>query len=289
MNPENAPTPEINDIKNPSPQRCSDQIIFYSSRSNNGDLYRFDPSSLETSGFIVADSAIGAPRFNSKTNSVIFTQQGPEGRNLYSKNLLSQQTSFLMPNPAGEEVPDWSPIENMIVYSLKDHLQHYSLIVRDLDNGEELVLFENALQVYNPVWSPDGLQIAFVLTDSTRNADIAIINTDGTHFENQTNNLKLNGHPSWSPDGRKILFYISNNGNADLYSLEVETKDLTRLTFDSANQLVGRYSPDGTKIAYGGVIEDNWEVFIMNSNGIVKAIINIITIIVIIVIIIIHR
>ena len=263
MSPDTTLPPEIEE----STPKCSEKIVFFSSRTNNGDLYAFDPISLETNEFLIADSAIGAPVFNKFRSSLVFAQQSSKGRDLYSKNINTGDITFLIPNPAEDEVPDWSPTENKIVYSLRNHLQSYSLIVRFLDNGEELVLFENALQAFDPVLSPNGSQIAFVLTDSTTNADIAVINVDGTGFKNLTNNSKLHGHPEWSPDGSTLLFYISKNGNADLYTFELETNTLTQLTFDSANQLVGRFSSDGKKIAYGGFFEGDWEIFMMDSDG----------------------
>ena len=79
--------------------------------------------------------------------------------------------------------------------------------------------------------------------------------------------MKLNGHPDWSPDGSEVLFYIYQDGDADLFTLEIESESLTQLTFDSSNQLIGRFSPDGKKIAFGGVVDSDWEVFIMNSDG----------------------
>ena len=173
----------------------------------------------------------------------------------------------MISNPAGDEVPDWAPNTNKIVYSFRNNASSFSLIIEDLDYGQKTVLFENAVQAFEPAWSPDGSQIAFVLTDSTRNGDIAIINIDGTGFKNLTNNLKLHGQPEWSPDGQTLLFYISRNGNADLYTLELESNALTQLTFDTANQLIGRFSSDGKKITYGGIFEDDWEIFIMNSDG----------------------
>lgn len=251
----------------PTPEQCSEQVIFFSNRSNNGDLYAFDPISLETSGYIVADSAIGAPRLNRFKNALTFAQNGDSGRTIFGKTLDTQKITSLIPNPAGDEVPDWSPSENKIAYTLEDHLSNYSLVVRDLNTGNEQVLYASALQPYNPVWSPDGSQIAFVLTDSTNNGDIAVINADGSDFSNLTKNSNLHGHPAWSPDGKRLLFYIYLNGNADLYTLEIESGDLSRLTFDPSNQLIGRYSSDGSKIAYGGIIDGDWEVFIMDADG----------------------
>ncbi|XWN36444.1 MAG: hypothetical protein ROO71_10845 [Balneola sp.] len=261
--------PTQNSVSNKisSPEKCSEKIVFFSSRTNNGDLYTYNPATLETGSFVIADSAVGSPVYDQLSNSLIFAQKKSNIRNLFSKNLDSGEIEFLLTNPAGDEVPDWSPNTRKIVFSSKISTQNYSLIIQDVETGKMLVIYEGAKQPYDPVWSPGGNQVAFVVTDTLFNADIAIINSDGSGFRNLTNNSKLNGHPDWSPDGKSLLFYIYQNGNADLYTLEIDSKSLTQLTFDSANQLIGRYSSSGKKITYGGVINDDWEVFVMDSDG----------------------
>ncbi len=246
---------------------CSDKIVFFSARSGNGDLYQYDLSSLEVDLYLSADSSLGAPRFNKFSNLLMFAQQGSDGRIIYEKNPKDNSVSSVMENPAVDEVPDWSPNANKIVYSKTISAGNYSLVVKDLDTENELVLLENSKESFYPVWSPDGSRIAFVLTNEEYSADIGIINTDGSGFLNVTSNKKVHGHPEWHPNGDRLLFYIFANGNADLYELNLDSDELIQLTYDSNNQLIGRYSPDGNKIVFGGVIEGDWEIFLMDSDG----------------------
>jgi len=58
-----------------------------------------------------------------------------------------------------------------------------------------------------------------------------------------------NLQPTWSPDGTKILFTSNRDGNWELYVIDVETKDVTRLTNNSALDFDPDWGPDG-RIAF---------------------------------------
>ena len=59
------------------------------------------------------------------------------------------------------------------------------------------------------------------------------------------------GSASWSPDGKQVVFSsIDKSGNNDLYILNIETKELRKLTNDYYDDRDPAWSPDGKKIAF---------------------------------------
>lgn len=121
-----------------------------------------------------------------------------------------------------------------------------------------------------PKFSPDGKKIVFVCTG------IAFLEKNGFKWnENATVKfLNVNGStPSFSPDGSKIV-YESTEGEegmvtyGDVWVMDIDGTNRTRLTFDKDGGSHPCYSPDGTKIVY-----ERWddrgekELWIMNSDG----------------------
>ncbi len=56
--------------------------------------------------------------------------------------------------------------------------------------------------------------------------------------------------PSFSPDDRRIVFSATLGGVSDLYIVDIDGKNLKRLTNDVYGDLQPNWSPDGTRIAF---------------------------------------
>ncbi len=56
--------------------------------------------------------------------------------------------------------------------------------------------------------------------------------------------------PTWSPDGTRVAFTGHQNGYTDLYIVDLETEDISRLTTDKYADLQPSWSPDGRYLAF---------------------------------------
>ena len=57
-------------------------------------------------------------------------------------------------------------------------------------------------------------------------------------------------HPKWSPDGRRISFVSSRGGNFDLYVMNADGANVTRLTDHPANDFDPIWMPDGNSMIF---------------------------------------
>lgn len=73
--------------------------------------------------------------------------------------------------------------------------------------------------------------------------------------------------PSWSADGRRIAFASTRNGSdAEIYVMNADGSDQTRLTFDPAQDRDPAWSPDG-HIVFSSNRAGSYHLFTMNGDG----------------------
>jgi TolB protein len=93
-------------------------------------------------------------------------------------------------------------------------------------------------------WSPDG---QFVAYGDDAMPYIYIAAVDGSS-EIQ---LTYGDNPVWSPDGQHIAFVSGRDGNAEIYVIDSDGSDGTRLTYDEEDSNgAPAWSPDGKRIAF---------------------------------------
>lgn len=73
--------------------------------------------------------------------------------------------------------------------------------------------------------------------------------------------------PSLSLDGQTVVFVSERDGNQEIYSMNVDGTNQTRLTNDAAADFNPSFSRDGTKILFDSERTGNAEVFVMASDG----------------------
>ncbi|MCH8822130.1 MAG: PD40 domain-containing protein [Planctomycetes bacterium] len=76
-----------------------------------------------------------------------------------------------------------------------------------------------------------------------------------------------NTAPSWSPDGKKIAFYSNRDGNYEIYIMNTDGTNQTRLTHTPERDYLPRWSPDGSKIVFFSGSKGQFQIHVMNADG----------------------
>jgi len=73
--------------------------------------------------------------------------------------------------------------------------------------------------------------------------------------------------PSWSPDGTQIIFVSERDYDVEIYIMNADGSNPTRLTDNPAHDWYPSMSPDGQRIAFVSARDGNMELYTMNADG----------------------
>lgn len=128
--------------------------------------------------------------------------------------------------------------------------QRYQLIVADADGENARVVLESRQPLMSPAWSPDGEWLAYVSFEG-RTSAVYVQQVRSGERRRVSARAGINGAPAFSPDGRRLALTLSGSGgNLDIYTLDLSTQALTRITDDPAIDTEPEWSRDGTALFF---------------------------------------
>ena len=126
----------------------------------------------------------------------------------------------------------------------------YNLLVADSDGANEQNFMSSTEPLMSPSWSPDGESLAYVSFEK-KNAAIYVQTLRTSERRQVSARSGLNNSPSWSPDGKALALTLSRkDGDVDVYTLDLASQMLTRMTFDPGIDTEPVWSADGKKIYF---------------------------------------
>jgi Tol biopolymer transport system component len=159
-------------------------------------------------------------------------------------------------------VPSVSPDGKQIAYVANKNLTEEIYLLSQKDDGsyenrrlikggqsrdfESLRFFDTSVS-----WSRDGSRIAFV-SKAGKDDAIYVMNPQNDEIEHKLVFDQLNGlvSPSFSPNGKQLVFVGIEGGRSDLYTVDLSSRELKRLTEDRFAELHPQWSPDGNNIVF---------------------------------------
>lgn len=144
------------------------------------------------------------------------------------------------------------------------------LFLLTLDQGVRL-LDEWVSPAYHPVWSPDGKSIVYEIESGNRR-HLSIVEVDQPLVPGENPRLLIASQtddrlPAWSPDGTRIAFVSWREGNADIFVIDPDGRNLVNLTRHPGWDVSPAWSPDGTQIAFFALRDRYRELYVMDADG----------------------
>jgi TolB protein len=122
----------------------------------------------------------------------------------------------------------------------------YRLIVADADGENPRIVMQSNEPLMSPAWSPDGQSLAYVsFEDRLPSVYVQFLKTG--ERRRVSARAGVNQAPAWSPDGKKLALTLSTrDGNLDIYTLDLASQALTRLTDDPGIDTEPQWTKDGS-------------------------------------------
>jgi Tol biopolymer transport system component len=183
-----------------------------------------------------------------------------------------------------ESEPDWSPDGTKIAFR-RGREAAGEIYTMNADGTGLTHLTSNSVKDYAPAWSPDGSMIAFASNRNDPNpatcvalvgcnVDIFVMPATGGTPVQVTFGTGADQFPQFSPDGSLIAYNSDLGGAMAIYTVDLVTLAVTKLTTDSLQAGQPDWSPDGTKIVF---LDDfvfckkpkdcTSDIFVMNADG----------------------
>jgi TolB protein len=162
--------------------------------------------------------------------------------------------------------PSLSPDGVNVLYAGFREANVYEIYNLNVTDGTEVRLTNRIGILTSPEFSPDRQKIVFTRNKpATNQFQIMVMDANG---DNVGNIPQIEGwDTTWSADGKRILFAANINGLTQLFTINLDGRQLAQISNLPAIRGRSDWSPDGQYIAtYSG---EAWhrEVYIMNADG----------------------
>ena len=228
------------------------------------------PSVVRPTAFPTPTPATVEPTPPPKEDQGLIVYQSDRDGNyeIYITDLDGSKHVRLTNNLRNDSSPILSPQGDKIAF-VSGSISLRQIYILPLDGSEEVNISRSYKSENWPSWSPDGQRITF-----SSDSQIYVMSSDGsnkiqlTFPEDSSTIYRANWKPVWSPDGSKIAF-TSNRDDADheLYVMNSDGSQQTRLTESLGADDHPRWSPDGTRILFNSWREGPLKMHIMDADG----------------------
>jgi Tol biopolymer transport system component len=252
----------------------SQQILFYSDRNGNWDIFSIKPDGSALRQIPYTSFNEREPNWHPEKNAYAFSSDSLGERRIFIHDFDSNGRMKLT-NDAGQHAsPSWSPDGKHLAY-LSEENKQWKVFIMTMKDATVRAVYTGDIYPGRPTWSPSGKEVIYSIAVNGKET-LHLVRLDGTIAKTYITGYNSCGNAALSPDGAYIVFDAhsddildSGDGKWEIYKLNIADHSIIRLTNNASDDWGPRWSPDGTKISFlgAGLNNTGYELFVMNADG----------------------
>jgi TolB protein len=142
------------------------------------------------------------------------------------------------------------------------------IAIMDQDGANNRYITDGRTLALTPRFSPTLQEIVYMAYGEGNSPPrVYLQNVDSNRRELLGNFPGMSFAPRFSPDGTKVAMSLSQDGNTDLYEMDVRGRGMRRLTNTPAIDTSPCYSNDGTQIVFNSDRGGTQQLYVMGAGG----------------------
>ena len=247
------------------------RISFMSDRDVNYEIFVMDMDGSNLVNITNDEAEDGLPAFSFKKEAIAFlSTRETSFASIYRMDVTGEDLTLLVGEmPIIAIPPEWSPNGEWLAFDIGESGQSDVFLV-SYDGGEVRNLTDHPSANRFADWSPDSEKIIFTSNRADLNTNYPVIyelTVETGETIPLTDSDTASALASWSPDSTKIAFASDREGDVEIYVMDSDGTNLTRLTESVGFDGFPQWSPDGTKIAFITFRDENPEIYVMDRDG----------------------
>ncbi len=269
-----------------------ERIVWASDRDGDFEIYSMSPDGTDVTQLTrnettpETENDDWSPAWSTDGRLIAFTStrdhkgDGLQSQELYVMNSDGTGQRRLTKSEENVLGGSWMPDGRIVFLRCADGLTSCELMAIDPKGGEPERLYRSKGGEVVSL-TPDGKRLLIATFDSQAaeaTPKIELANLDGS---DRRLVIDDGGEPDWSGDGGRLVFTSTRDRNgpclftectgfaSELYAADEDGGDRLRLTRTEADEVNPRWSPDGKKLIFARIEDEErgYELFVMNADG----------------------